>query len=305
MPNQDTSKIKESILNIIRHRGPSLPVHIAKGIGMSILFTSAFLSELISERKIKISNLRVGSSKLHFIEGQEPKLENFAQHLKSREKDAFELLKQKKFLDDTKQEPAIRVALRAIKDYAIPFNRDGKIIWRYFIIPEAEYKEIKPLPKIQEAPKKVMQEEKPIPKELDIFSKEEEPKSAESVDSEPPKTSKPKTKKPKRKTSSSKKKNEKFFDTVKEYLSKKNIEIIGIEGFNKTDLTLKIKEKGNEKLLIAFNKKRISDTDIIKASKKAQEYQLQYILLSLGEPLKKLNNLIEAVQTLSGIEKIE
>jgi len=329
MPTQDTSIIKEKILTIIRTRGPSLPVHIAKSIGMSILFTSAFLSELIYERKIKISDMRVGSSKIHFLEGQEPKLENFAQHLKSREKDAFELLKQRKFLEDTKQEPAIRVALRAIKDFAIPFNRGEKIIWRYFIIPETEYNEIKPLPKIQETPKQIPTPEI-IPKNLDIFSKDKEEhkkqedtkekikeeinvqKVAEKEIKETPTikpiekpSPKPVSTKPIRKKPTSQKKNEKFFDRIKEYLSHKNIEIIGIEGFNKTDLTLKINAQGNQQLLIAFNKKRITDTDIIKASKKASEKGLKYTILSLGEPLKKLTNLISALKDLKNIEKVE
>ena len=298
MPQQDTSAIKERIINYIRHRGPCLPVHIAKEIGMSILFTSAFLSELISERRLKISNMKVGSSSLHFLEGQEARLENFAQYLKSREKDAFELIRQKRFLDDTKQEPAIRVALRAIKDFAIPFERNDKIIWRYFTIPESDYIEIKPLPKI-EPPKPVTQIIAPIVKEpeLDIFSKE-------PVEKEQAPIKKPKPK-PKRKSPSSQKKNEKFFDKVKEFLSKKNIELIDIEGFSKNDLTLKVRRNGKEILLIAFNKKRITDKDIINASKKASEKNLQYMLVSLGEPLKKLSNLIEAIKDLSGIEKIE
>ena len=103
---------------------------------MSILFTSAFLSELLAEKRIKISNMKVGSSPLHFISGQETRLENFSQHLKSREKDAYELLREKKFLKDSEQEPAIRVALRAIKDFAISFKKNNVIIWRYFTASE-------------------------------------------------------------------------------------------------------------------------------------------------------------------------
>jgi len=44
MPIKDTSEIKEKIILILRKNGPSLPVHIAKEIETSILFTSAFLS---------------------------------------------------------------------------------------------------------------------------------------------------------------------------------------------------------------------------------------------------------------------
>ncbi len=292
MPQKDTSEIKQKIINILKIRGPSLPVHIAKEINMSILFTSAFLSELIAERRIKTSNMKVGSSKLHFLEGQEPNLEKFAHHLNSKEKEAFELLKQKKFLEDEKQAPAIRVALRAIKDFAIPIDSD-KIIWRYYLIPESEYKvktiEPKLLPKIQEVNKE---------KELGIFDKTLEEKE---------KT--PEIKKPKKSTRKSssltQKKNEKFFNKIKEHLSKRNIEILDIMGFSKNDLTLKVNANQREYLLIAYNKKRIKEEDIIKASKKASELGLRYIILSLGEPLKKLSNLIEAIKDFAGIEKIE
>jgi len=107
------------------------------------------------------------------------------------------------------------------------------------------------------------------------------------------------------KKKTSQKKNDQFFNKVKEFLAKKSIEISDIEGFSKNDLTLRVKVKGGEKLLVAYNKKRINESDIIKAYKKASELNLEYIILSLGEPLKKLNNFIEAIEKLSGIEKID
>ena len=79
MPTQDTSGIKEKIIFVFKKRGPSLPVHVAQETGMSILFASAFLSELLAEKKIKISNMKVGSSPLYFISGQEFMLEKFSE----------------------------------------------------------------------------------------------------------------------------------------------------------------------------------------------------------------------------------
>ena len=70
-------------------------------------------------------------------------------------------------------------------------------------------------------------------------------------------------------------------------------------------MVLRVKIKGEEKLLVAYNKKRISEEDILNAYKKATEFNLKYIILSLGEPLKKINNLIKAIKDLSEIEKIE
>ena len=76
---------KDKLLSTLRIRGPSLPVQIAKAIGVSPLFASAFLSELKSEDKLKISNMRVGSSPLYYLQGQENMLENFSQYLNNRE----------------------------------------------------------------------------------------------------------------------------------------------------------------------------------------------------------------------------
>jgi len=282
----NTTQIKEKIIEFIRQRGPSLPVYISKAIDNSILFTSAFLSELVSEKKIKISHMRVGSSPIYFLQGQEPQLEKFSDYLKSKEKDAFFLLKEKKFLQDSSQEPAIRVALRDIKDFALPFKKDNEIYWRYFTASESE----------MFLPAKKVQEKKPEPKKnLNIFDKPQKSKEQEK------KLIKKKVvkKKPAQKT------NEKFFNKVKEYLAEDATEILDIVSFSRTDLFLRIRKNQEELLLVAFNKKRIGEIDFINANKKAEELGLKYILLSLGEPLKKLQTLIDAVKNLSGIEKIE
>ena len=51
MVTQDTSEIKAKIMSVFEKKGPCLPVHIAKETGLSILFASAFLSELLTEKK--------------------------------------------------------------------------------------------------------------------------------------------------------------------------------------------------------------------------------------------------------------
>ncbi|MBR9701930.1 hypothetical protein GOV13_03330 [Candidatus Pacearchaeota archaeon] len=328
-----TTDTKDEIILILKRTGPSLPVHIAKELELSILFTSAYLSELLSEKRIKISYMRVGSSPVYFIPGQEPGLEKYSQHLKSKEKEAFMILKQKKFLKDDVQLPAIRVAIRAINDFAIPFKQGEELFWRFFTVSESEFKEptgrrAKPEMKLStsEQSEPVREEGQGIQQEieeksddtLNIFDeKTEEPKKPLHHPAYPKEEQDPKTypkghklkegakKKVVKKKAARKKQDNKFFIKVKEFLTDKDIEISDIEGFSKSDLTLRVNIQGEEKLLIAYNKKRIIETDITKAHKKASELNLPYIVLSLGEPLKKLSNLIEAVQNLEGIEKIE
>lgn len=294
MPQEDHLQVKEKIISFIKIRGPSLPVHIAKEINNSILFTSAFLSELISEKRLKISKLNVGNSSLYFIPGQESLLENFSHHLKNKEKEAFELLKQKRILKDSEQPPAIRVAIREIKDFAIPFKKEEQIYWKYLTVSDQEL-----INKIKD--------ETPIIKKQ--FENEKKPEI--KLEKEPSKIeikpfslkTKKKVEKIKEKTSG--KKGDKFFNKVKEFLSKKSIEIIDIEDASKDNLILKVKIKDKEKLLVAYNKKKVNESDIIKAYKKSSELNFEYIILSLGEPNKKMNEFIKAVKNLEGIEKIE
>jgi hypothetical protein len=289
MPAQDTSKIKEKIITTFRNKGPSLPVHIAKEVEMSILFTSAFLSELIGEKQIKISNMRVGSSPVYYLPGQESSLENYSEHLRSKEKEAYLLLKEKKFLKDKELEPAIRVAIREIKDFAIPLRLNEEIWWRYFTADESE---IQKTPEAKEIPKEEINEkeieEPENKKELNIF----EEKSVEE--------------KPKKKTSSKRAKpGEKFLEKVKEFLLKSSVEIISIEGLKKEELVLKVRINGEEQILVAFNKKKIGEKEILKASKTASEFGLKYSVFSMGELPKKMSDLITALKNIKDIGKVE
>ena len=312
MPIQDTSQIKEKIIIVFKTRGPSLPVQIAKEIGLSTLFTSAFLSELLSEKRIKMSHMKVGSSSIYFIPGQEPMLEKFSQYLKSKEKEAFDLLKENKLLNDDEQHPAIRVALRAIKDFAIPFKKENKIYWRYFA---SNLEEISLRLNLNKEIGKEVKEAKSHDEknELEKSVREKDVKKTEDnlinqpdiLDKTKKKEEKSKQKRKTAKRKNADKMNEKFFNKVKEFLLGKSIEIISIEGVSKNEFILKIKKDNEEQLLIAYNKKKIDESDIIKAYKRALESDLKYMVLSFGDVPKKINGLLDAFKKLSDIEKLE
>lgn len=313
---ENTSDIKEKILFFIKANGPSLPVHIAKAIGSNTLFTSAFLSEMLSERKIKISNLKIGNSPLYYLPGQEYALERFSHYLKSKEKDAFLLLKEKRFLADSAQSPAIRVALRMIKDFAIPFQKteNGEIFWRYFTIPESEFKTLEAgikeaisTPQIPEIPpKNTDEQESKIIKTGLILESGKKMESEITKSKAPPQKKIKSAKKPKGIKKSVGKRDNPFFNKVKSWASVNSIEIINIEGFSKSELHLRARDnaKGGEFLVSAFNKKRISDSDLISANRKAKELGLKYVILSVGEPQKRVNDFIDAARNLFDIKKI-
>lgn len=322
---QDAAQIRGKIISFIRENGPSLPVQIAKETGLSILFASAFLSELYGEKIINISNIRVGSSPLYFIPGQEPQLERFSQYIKGKEKEAYLLLKEKAILRDSQLQPAIRVALREIKDFAVPFEKNNEIFWRYFLVEEPEKIELDIIEVVVEnTEEKINIGEEIFEKpELKEESKEKEISQIENTSSEvggellievekstskkeihKEKTSKSSDKKIK-KSSKTDKKDDNFFNKIKEFLSKKEIEIIDIKEFKNNEALLKVKKGHREELLFAFNKKKIAEKEILGAHKKAAEENMPYSILSLGDTTKKLNDLISAIKNLSEIDKIE
>src|SRR3989338_271886 len=271
---QNTSEIKEKIISVLKERGPSLPIQISREVELSPLFASAFLSELFSEKRIKISHLRVGNSPVYFVQGQEPLMEKFSDYLKSKEKEAFNLLRERKFLKDGEQQPAIRVALRDIKDFAIPFrNQDGEIFWRYFTESEED-----------------LNKEKSQQKST-IEIKDTSEKHAEKI----------KSKRKSVKSKAGQKQSEKFLERVREFLSNSGTEISNIENIGKNELVLKVKNSTSEIILVAYNKKKISEKEIIKASKKATEMGMKYSVISLGNLPKKI---IDLMESLKNMEKI-
>ena len=228
--------------------------------------------------------------------GQDLMLENFFHYLNTREKEAFSLLKEKSILEDDLQTPVIRVALRSIKDFALPFKSDNKLFWRFFSVSEDKVRQlfqekpkqeiikeipiIKPLPPTIETPiiNQTIKEEKP----LGIF---EETKEETPIVEEKPKEKKPKVS---------------FIEEVKAVLANKGINIVSIEKADKKEAIIKLADS----LIIAFNKKKISDKDLIKAYKKSLAYNLPYTILAKEEMPKKLKETIEAHKNLKAIEKL-
>jgi len=285
MPQQDTKPTKDKILEVLRKRGPSLPIHIASETGLSMLFASAFLGELLSNNQIKISHMKVGSSPIYLIPGEEPKIEKYSQYLKSKEKDAFLLLKEKRFLEDSKQEPAIRVALREIKDFAIAFQREGQIIWRYFIISESEYKQSAkstetPLQNRVEHPSNKPDNN---PKKLDIFDKkqETEPKTSEPI----------------------------FIPKVLDYLQRSNIKLIEKTEVKKREFLgigrIESDLGEMEVLLIGKDKKKITEKDLEKILEKIKENNRMVLLFTNGEIDKKAKEYYRKIKNLIYLKNIE
>lgn len=317
MMQLDAKAVKEKILKFLEEKGPSLPVSIAKRIELNTIFTSAFLSELVSEGKIKISNMKVGGSPLYYTLEKKQMLENFSSFLSNKEREAFELLKSSNYLQDDLQHPAIRVALRSLKDFAVPLKINNKLFWKYFSWDETQNievrekkEEIKPKEEAEEI-KEGIKEEIKVSKELEELEKlkkelEERNKEIEQIKAEMKAGLEKKAAKKEKGTKKKavpKKIDENFLNEIKTHLVENNIEIISIECFDSKHAILKIRLDNRETLLFAFNRKKIGESELIKANKKASGLNLPYSILLRGELPSKIKEAIEAYKNLSSIWK--
>lgn len=302
---QNHQQQKEGIMALIKTKGPSLPVHVARGIGVEPLFAGAFLSELYSEKKIKISNMKVGGSPLYYIEGQEEQLERFIEHLAPKEKEAFLFLKKEKALEDDALEPVARVALRAIKDFAVPvrirIDNDSKLYWKYFLLPDSDMKSLiqNKLMPLKKEEKTEVQEKLEAPAELKVEQKKEIPEKKEKKELIPvqEKLEKPakgeKREKPKKTRKEKEKKPEEFEfgKGIKDYLSAKDMEILEVLLDKKKEFIAKIRIDmlfgKQEFLLVGKDKKSVNDNDLTVALQRAQLEKMPVLFVSIGELNKK------------------
>src|SRR3989344_4722470 len=312
--------LKFKILEYVRRYGPCLPVQLSKQINSNILFAGAVLSELVANQKVKISIAKIGGSPVYYILGQEPKLVMLYQYLHEKEKKAYDLLKQNKVLHDKSLEPYQRVALRELKDFAYPIQHEDELFWRWYMLSDEEginlvkeiYKkdssiitapqeqvkkeELKEVPKQEikiELPQVIRQQAIEIKKEIQpIIEQKRLEIIKEHIEQKTPAV------KPKKVIKRVKKDPNQFYTSLINYLDKKKIEKLE-EEITKKDKEFEIisnitSNMGTIRfLIVAKDKKKISDGDLSLAHNKAQLKKLPLIFLSNGDLMKSAKEYIE------------
>lgn len=113
---------QDKIINLIRLKGPSIPRQIAQAIGSDLLFSSAHLSDLVSQGKLVVSHMKLDSTPFYYIPGQEAMLCNFLNCLNEKDRRTAEMLKEKGVLRDRGSDLLTRVSLRNLPDFAKPME---------------------------------------------------------------------------------------------------------------------------------------------------------------------------------------
>jgi hypothetical protein len=291
---------KDKIISFLKENGPSLPVRIAKAIEMEPMFASAITSELIGSKQVKTSHLRIGSSPLYFLPGEEQKLEEYTENLKSAEKEAYLKLKKNKIIIDEDEDPVTRVALRNIKDFAISSGTPEKTTWKYAFISEEKIEEELPSKddpikekETLEVPKleiKEIVEDKTEPKEKiveiitqrkEIVLTENEPKKIESIFN----------------TTEEEKEEPEFLIEIKKFLEDKNLKFIEEIRTEKKEVMAIVSINSQldniNFLLIAKNKKTITKNEVDASIQIATKNKMPCLLIIRKEPSRPIQKLID------------
>jgi len=134
--------MKDKIFQFVQSRGPVLSKDVSKHFGMNTTYAGAFLSELIQDKKLKYSHIKVGTSPLYYCPEQKEKLIMLFEHMNGKDKDSFSKLKERKVLRDNKLPTIDRVSLRSMKDFAFPLNVNiggaKEIFWKWYLMSNEE-----------------------------------------------------------------------------------------------------------------------------------------------------------------------
>lgn len=277
---------EQQILNNVRMSGPVLPLQIAKAIGKDLLFSGAILSQLVSKKMISISYAKIGGSPVYYFKGQEPKLSMLYSNLPLKEKEAYNLLKEKKILMDSKQEPSIRVALRNLKDFASPFKANigekEELFWKWYVATDNEINALFGNKEEQEKiAKPEVKVEKPEIKTIEKPKKEEKKVEQKKIEIKQKRLEV----------------EDDFLKNISAYLETNKIEVLEeqiIKKKKEIDMVVKVPSNMGELyyFVAARNKKNVSDGDVSLAYHKGQEKKLPVLFLSPGKLSKKAEGYI-------------
>ena len=299
--------MEDQVMRIIATKGPILPIQIAKETGSNTMIAGAVLSKLASDRKIFISNTKIGGSPVYYLKEQLHKLQDLYKYLNEKDKRTFELLRKNRIIRDTEQDALTRVSLRNIKDFAVPLEvtlGDKKeTFWKWYLTNDDEatglirsYLNIekesvsKPEEKIQKETQREL--EKPISTFVK-YEKQEQDKKEE-------KTEEKKTEKqaetPKHEAEIDR--SDQFVSKIIKFLKEKGISVKNIEVRKKNseiDFILSVPTivGSLEYYCKAKNKSKISDADISSAYVQGQLRKLPAMLITPGVLTKKASQLLE------------
>lgn len=290
-------------MQFLRMNGPSLPSKIGKLLNTDLLLASAHLSDLISQGKVKVSSLKIGGSPLYYMPGQEQQLAQYASgNMNPKDVQVLNSLQEKKLLREAQLPLLDKVALRSLKDFAVPLQVtvDGKkeLFWKWHLCSAQEANDLLsvyfvPAPQeieLAAEPKLAARPESALPAQTTLIAS---PISENSGVEEKKVPTKPQERVKR------KKQEEEFFPEVEEICKKLKISIEQKETIRKNaELELIIKVPSAVGVMTYFckakNKAKCDEKDLSAAYMQAQIKKLPLLLLYTGELTAKAKEMLES-----------
>lgn len=301
----------DQVIRIVATKGPVLPVQVSKEINGNTMFAGALLSQLVEQKKVFISSLKVGGSPLYYVKEQASRLQDFSKYLNEKDRKTYDLLKQGRILRDSEQSPLVRVSLRSIKDFAIPlevtFGSDKEIFWKWYLLSEDDARDMirshlkvdekEKENKIEEKKPEEKKIEKPSEKPLSSFVADKTENAAPVSESKAPEQVKENTEEKNAKSFVHIAENDPFVGKIISFLKEKEITVKNIEIKKKNsevDLMLLVPSAVGfiEYYCKARNKKSINDSDVSSAYVQGQLKKRPSMLLMTGDVTKKARELL-------------
>jgi len=168
---------KEDVLQAAKIKGYVIPSDLSKQFTVDTFIMGAVLSDLVSEKKLFVSTVKIGGSPVYYAPEAREKLQELFKYLNEKDKQTYQLLQERLVLVDTAQTPLVRVSLRSIKDFSKPIEVTAQgttqLFWKWYLATDDEVnKKIHAfLVPLQEA----IQEKQEIKKEIKTELKQETP----------------------------------------------------------------------------------------------------------------------------------
>ena len=289
---------REKILALARS-APLLPSAVAKSLNVNSIMAGAMLSEMSGKGLLKISALKVGSSPLYFIPGNEAQLLNYLEGMNEKDRRTVNKLKEEKVIRDNEADPLTRVSLTKIKDFAKPltvaYQDKQELFWKWYGLPDKEAEEIirqkvegvQPVtPKVETPAQQKLVEEKhvkPIEKQVEAPVKKPIEKPVKQKTAEP---------------------SGDFWDKIQSFFTQNNITLVErsiIKKKTEFDLIVEVPSPVGKLSYYckARSKKRVTDADISAAYVQGQIKKLPVIVLIDGELTKQAQSVLSQLKGLT------
>ncbi len=308
---------KEKILQYMRRNGPSQPTRIAKELGVDSIIASALLANLVSKNIIKVSHMKIGGSPLYYLPGQERNLQKFSDKLPGKEREAYNLIKSEQVVKNEELDPAIRVAISYLKDFAKPItimlkNQQEMKLWKWYMLSNEdatkiirekyfnqsnkERKEEKPIVKKIEQ-KKVESFQEPISQEK-IEVEEDKEKERKEQGKEDKKNQEENQKEQEEQKEESNEPQENIPSDIRKAMQNRKLVIEHYEEGKGKDAEMKAHVDGFDRhkiFIYITRKKRINEKDIAMAYLKAELKRIPLIIMHKGDFTKDAEALLKEI----------